>query len=395
MLNFRTYLVEQEEEGKKLKHLTHIEDLPIHQGNAGVSQAHDTLMGMHDKLLGHENDIPMSTKYDGAPSIVYGHHPQTGKFFVASKSAFNKNPKINYTDADIEQNHGHAPGLVEKLKAALRHLPKIAPRQGVYQGDVMYTKPDIEDHDGKYHFTPNTIQYSVPKESNHGRSIKAAKFGLVTHTKYEGGPTLEKMGATPNVDHKNFRYDPDVHNINPETKIDPSKYTPAMQRDFLNHMENARATYSRMKPEALDALQGHGENLEAHINDMVRKGGKPSVEGYVDHLTNRAQKGIDAVKTDAAKLRKSQEHAGVLQHINANKKHFADSLELHNHLQKAKNVLVHAANQGSDFEHHAGGEEVGPEGYVINGAKAVDRGEFSRLNFLKGKMGMRNREEEK
>ena len=60
MLNFRTYLVEQEEEGKKLKHLTHIEDLPIHQGNVGVSQAHDTLMGMHDKLLGHENNMPMS-----------------------------------------------------------------------------------------------------------------------------------------------------------------------------------------------------------------------------------------------------------------------------------------------------------------------------------------------
>jgi hypothetical protein len=81
-------------------------------------------------------------KYDGSPSIVFGHHPKTGKFFVASKSAFNKNPKINYTHKDIEKHHGHAPGLVSKLKTALTHLPKVAPKHGVYQGDVMHTRED-------------------------------------------------------------------------------------------------------------------------------------------------------------------------------------------------------------------------------------------------------------
>ena len=83
----------------------------------------------------------VTTKYDGSPSIVFGTHPETGRFFVASKSAFNKDPKINYTPEDIERNHGHAPGLVEKLKGALEHLPKIMPRNGgVYQGDLMYKK---------------------------------------------------------------------------------------------------------------------------------------------------------------------------------------------------------------------------------------------------------------
>ncbi len=66
--------------------------------------------------------------------VAVGTNPENGRFFVATKSAFNKNPKINYTHEDIEKNHGHAPGLVEKLKAALTHLPKSTPKKGVFQG---------------------------------------------------------------------------------------------------------------------------------------------------------------------------------------------------------------------------------------------------------------------
>lgn len=79
-----------------------------------------------------------------SPSIVFGHHPKTGKFFVASKSAFNKNPKINYTEKDIDRNHGHAPGLSSKLKSALKHFPKVTPKKGIYQGDLMYTHEDLK-----------------------------------------------------------------------------------------------------------------------------------------------------------------------------------------------------------------------------------------------------------
>ena len=39
--------------------------------------------------------------------------PQSGKFFVGTKSVFNATPKINYTNADIKRNHGGA--LADKL----------------------------------------------------------------------------------------------------------------------------------------------------------------------------------------------------------------------------------------------------------------------------------------
>ena len=42
-----------------------------------------------------DNDI--SAKIDGSPAIVWGTEPKTGKFFVGTKSVFNKKLiKINY-----------------------------------------------------------------------------------------------------------------------------------------------------------------------------------------------------------------------------------------------------------------------------------------------------------
>jgi hypothetical protein len=132
MLTFSEYriLSEAATDTKKLTHLDHVEDHAHNSGDEGL------------------------TKYDGAPSIVWGHHPENGKFFVGSKSVFNKNPKINHTHEDIERNHGHAPGLAQKLHGALKHLKKVTPKGKVYQGDLMHSgvksksnpHGDVEEH---------------------------------------------------------------------------------------------------------------------------------------------------------------------------------------------------------------------------------------------------------
>ena len=62
---------------KPLTHIQHPEDL-ILSGELWVV----------DALTNQANHI--SVKIDGAPAIVWGTHPQTGKFFVSTKSAFNK-----------------------------------------------------------------------------------------------------------------------------------------------------------------------------------------------------------------------------------------------------------------------------------------------------------------
>jgi len=397
-IDFKTFLTEQEEvKGKSLKHLRHIEDYATRGGHEGVQIADEHLRGLHDMLLGkNTRGLFASTKYDGAPSIVFGTHPQTGKFFVASKSAFNKEPKINYTEEDIERNHGHAPGLVEKLKHALKHLPGIMPRTGgVYQSDLMHTEGDAQTQNGMTSVTPNTLTYSAPADSVEGRNLNK-KLGVVVHTQYKhtsngGRGGLDSMDAQP-LDPKTrakFREHPDVNNIDPSIDINPSNYTPLEQKAFLNHMEKAKRVYASMKPESMDALEGHGENLEAHINNMIRTGGTPSVQGYMDHLTARHQKDLEKVKTEAAKQKRIQAHAAAMEHISKNKEHFDKALQLHGHLQNAKNVLVRVLAKNNPYQHSVAGEETGPEGTVIfdkngNASKANNRQEFNRLNFIKG-----------
>jgi len=200
MTAFKNFLTEEASE-EKLKHLEHAEDHVINAGHEGFSHAYHNLKDVHDKLTGKDNATKVTMKYDGSPSVVFGRHPETGKFFVASKSAFNKNPKINYSHEDIERNHGHAPGLVEKLKAALDHLPKVTPKKGVFQGDIMHTHHDVHESGGKVHFTPNTITYSADKNSPHGKAALRSKIGIAVHTKYNG-KNLEDMKAeyAPNLD---------------------------------------------------------------------------------------------------------------------------------------------------------------------------------------------------
>jgi hypothetical protein len=121
MLTFKRFLAEatksdseESEEGQKLKHITHAEDRPLQKGSEGFTHAVEALKQAHNHIKSGGHSSALSMKYDGSPSLVFGHHPETGKFFVASKSAFNKTPKINYTHNDIVKNHGHAPGLMDK-----------------------------------------------------------------------------------------------------------------------------------------------------------------------------------------------------------------------------------------------------------------------------------------
>jgi hypothetical protein len=153
-------------------------------------------------LAGHaQSKVNVTTKWDGAPAIFCGTNPENGKFFVGTKSVFNKNAKLNYTEDDIDTNHPSG-GLNEKLKVALRYLPKLGIK-GILQGDMMFTKGDIkkETIEGESYITfqPNTIVYAVPTDSKLSQTMLAAQIGVVFHTSYTGR-TMEDMKASFNID---------------------------------------------------------------------------------------------------------------------------------------------------------------------------------------------------
>lgn len=215
MKPFIDYITEQA--GEKLKHLEHPEDNAV-LSHQGFTHAFHALHDVHKALKGQKHSSNITTKLDGAPSIVFGHHPENGKFFIASKAAFNKNPKLNYSHEDIDQNHGHSPDLAQKLHTAFEHLPKVTPKKGVYQGDFMHSHDRLQHTSTHVKFKPNTITYSLKKDSKEGKNALSSKLGVAIHTKYEG-KTLEGMRATPNVDHENFKQHKDVHLISPEAKL--------------------------------------------------------------------------------------------------------------------------------------------------------------------------------
>ena len=382
MIRFSQFLSEEIQAFTKLRHLEHAEDLPIDSGEHGYHHVVDALKAVHHKLQGKFNETKVTTKFDGSPAVVFGHKPQNGKLFVASKSAFNVNPKLNYAPEDIQKNHGHAPGLVHKLRAALEHLPKVSPKHGVYQGDLMYTHDDVHTHNGEHNFTPNTIQYSTPVKSEEGKKISKAKFGIVVHTKYHG-KELEHMVAGFDPDLHKFTKHPDVHILPHE--VGETVHPQTNQNKFEQHIKAAEKTHTTAPDGFYGHILPHATAIKTYINQTVRKGTRPSVEGYREHLIANGEKEIESVKTAKAKQEKSHKMIANLRHVEHHADSFKSIFNLHHHLQKAKDALVDTLSHSSPYEHTIGGKQAKPEGFVAihkgHPIKLVDRAEFSKANF--------------
>ena len=95
-----------------------------------------------------EPDSFISTKFDGSPAIVWGTNPANGKFFVGTKSVFNKvKIKINHSHEEIDRNHS---GVVADI---LHHCFDCLPSfDGIVQGDFI-------GFGGDDTYRPNTITY--------------------------------------------------------------------------------------------------------------------------------------------------------------------------------------------------------------------------------------------
>ena len=174
--------------GMKNTHLEHLEDNIL---NGSPKETIDFLKSFGHMLTGKKSNLTISTKWDGSPAIICGIDPQTDRFFVGTKSVFNKfNPKVCYTETDIDLYY-FAPDdeqLANKLKVCLKYLPTLGIR-GMVQGDLLFTNDtQYANLDGERYitFTPNAITYAVPVDSLKGISITEAELGIVFHTVYLG-----------------------------------------------------------------------------------------------------------------------------------------------------------------------------------------------------------------
>ena len=344
----------------------------------------DTFRDLHDYLSGKRGGVHVSTKFDGSPAIVAGHHPVHGKFFVGTKSVFNKEPKLNFSEKDIHKNHGQSPGLSAKLKAALEHLPKVMPKRGVYQGDMLHAGPeDVVEKSKHLEMTPNTITYKVPKGTPQAQKIKNSKMGVVFHTKYEGD-SIDNMSGSPLTSLDHFGMHPDVNLIDPKVngKID---YQPKDQKGLAQSMKKVAEHNVDLSKGGYSALDGHTEALKSYINQTVRDGKEPSVTGYLVFQKQRQVKAMDGLKTDWYKGLKKDNFDALMQRTVGDADHFGKFFDMYKHIQKGKKHILNALDSASPYEHSIEGQKTGPEGYVVHGkgspVKLVNREDFSKKNF--------------
>ena len=125
----------------------------------------------------------VSLKIDGAPAVVWGKHPETGRFFVCTKAAFNKKKnRICYNNNDIHTHFGHQPNVADMLFLMLKYIPR-SEFTGVYQGDFL-------GFGGTDTFTPNTLTYVFPE-------VITQKLVIAPHTVYDIVDKLSDAVAEP------------------------------------------------------------------------------------------------------------------------------------------------------------------------------------------------------
>ena len=109
MKNFKQYYEARTliNEAKANTHLTHLEELVLTQGERGYGIARGMVADLLSHLQGKsKRKVNTSVKWDGAPAIFAGKHPETGAFFVAKKSLFNKTPLFYTSIKEIKSSKG-------------------------------------------------------------------------------------------------------------------------------------------------------------------------------------------------------------------------------------------------------------------------------------------------
>ena len=399
MLTFKQYLIEAKE-GKNL-HLEHLEDEVLNNGINGTRGAINFLQSLRDMLAGNaKKSVNVTVKWDGAPAVFAGINPENGKFFVGTKGVFNKNTKVNYTNADIDANHSSG-GLNEKLKVALKYLPKLGIKN-VLQGDMLFTQDDLstETIDGISYttFQPNTITYAIPKES--ADPIKKSQMGIVWHTTYSG-ETLQSMRASFGASVKGLTKTKDVWFTDADYKDTTGtvNFNKSETDKITAVLSLAGKTFRNMTSNFMKQLMDREDIvilIKTFNNTKVREGQAISntsrhTSDLIKYIEVKLQKNIDSVKTPKSKQAKQKTKDEVVRFLSSNKKGLQTIFDMQNHLVVAKNMVIRKLESArgvmDTFIRTDNGYRVTPaEGFVAidqigNAVKLVDRMEFSRANF--------------
>ena len=273
----------------------------------------------------------ISAKIDGAPAIVWGTNPANNKFFVGTKSVFNKKLiKINHNHRDIDNNHqGEVANI---LHHCLDNLPVT---DSIYQGDFI-------GFGGSDNYNPNTIRYFFPDKVTE-------EIIIAPHTYYIAEKDLRDAVAFPLE--SNLESDENVLFIMPEVGIIHSSYL--TEENVIDRCNFARQISTLCEfPETNRQIA----SIKKQINACIRN------EVELDDLT------LEAIAYD--------------NNCDLN------VLRLWKLVQSIKMDMLYYIDHDRSVECYIEEERCGHEGYVLSNDygsyKIVDRERFSCKNFHLG-----------
>ena len=390
--------------GAKNLHLEHLEDEIINQGIDGGRGAINFLQGLRDMMKGNsKSGVNMTVKWDGAPAIFCGKHPETGQFFVAKKSLFNKTPLYYTSEQEIKDSSDLNANLKEKFTVAFQCLSKLS-WNTIMQGDLMYTsdkKMTTIDGESFITFQPNTIFYAVQTDSELGKKIARSKMGIVFHTTYTGS-SIEDLSASFGADISKLGSNSDVW-------MDDATYKDVSGKGSMTASETVKLTqelskvgkaFHGIKKNDLNKFQALQDNIAAkkgltyktYCNQLVRaQKFNPSYEEYLSRFEKHwSDKIVGKIKTEKNKKIKQDIGDSLYKEIRALKKLITNLTAFMGHLVVAKQMIIVALNRvksiGTFKRTENGFEVVNQEGYVAidkkgKAVKLVDRMEFAFNNF--------------
>jgi len=389
-------------------HLEHIEDEIFNSGIEGGRASINFIRSLRDMLVsGSKRSVNVTVKWDGAPAIFCGNDPETGKFFVAKKSLFNKTPKFYTSIAEIDADLSGQ--LADKFKACYNNLKNIGIKD-ILQGDLMFTKGDLEKQDinGESYetFQPNTIMYAVPSTSKLASTMRAAQVGIVFHTTYTGdslmnlkasfGANIKGLKKTSKVWMDDAEYN-DVSGTATFTQKDSAEITRLMSR--------TGKVFQKIKAPQLKKFLDMQNKIDAGLtyktyhNSKVREGTnflrlnyKKHADEYLKFVEDKMNTQIGKLKSDSAKKTKEKNKNILLTEVRKNLILLKTLVEFQALINYAKIKILTKVNKASQMtamfvKKGNGFDVVAPEGFVaidnnLGGAvKLVDRMEFSLNNF--------------
>ena len=368
-------LIESEVQGGRAKGIEHLEDYVFRNGSAGIKKAMDII-----RHTAENTGSTTTVKWDGKPALVFG-RDANGTFILTDVSGFTAkgynglftSPKqvrrhLAARDADAAalgkpatRVQDLAP-IYDKLWSMLEAAVPPSYR-GFFQGDLLYMDtPPLEA--GNYVFTPNTVEYKIPANSDVGQRIGASDVGIAMHTKYaEPGAPKEPIG--------NFKFKtvPGLLLLEPVY----AKENVKLNRQLLAQLREVYKNHGA----AIDQLFNPAELRAAQITDLPKL--------CIDYINSRVGTNFDQLVDQfgawllaKAGPRKFKNTVEYLQSPRSNLAGLAAAFEAWGLLHDIKMDVL----QQLDLQH------PGQEGWVM----ATDAGMAKAVNRLAGGFTQANRQ---